>query len=326
MSFKKENEVVGTHTEMAFLHELKLATLTPGLFLAARLYGNAESPAADAPRFVFLHGWMDNCASFERLIPALQAGLPPSSQLLAVDLIGHGQSSALPGGFYTLPTHAALLAEALTVLGGGWEEGVFFVCHSMGGAVGILCGGAWPERCRGLILLDSAGPITRSPSEAPDHMSKFAGFKAALAARPGGSAYASIDGAVQARLLTVATYPGNQTLSMEAARSLVERMVVQGEDGKWRWTFDSVIKGPSILGLTEEAVLEFCTRIGTCIPVLLVRAEKGWPYPEESMAQRVKAMGAAVVRVPGGHHAHLDPLTAAEVSNQVLTWLSAKGV
>ena len=56
--------------------------------------------------------------------------------------------------------------------------------------------------------------------------------------------------------------------------------------------------------LTEEQVLAFLGSI-QC-PVLAVRAEEGWPFPEEVVARRLDAIAdIRTARVEGGHHVHL---------------------
>ena len=296
-----------------------------GLRLAARFYGADErAPAAAARRFVLLHGWMDNLESFSLLCPALLSQLPPHSCLLALDFAGHGLSDHLAGGFYTLPTLAALVAEALEVL--DWQR-YTLLAHSMGGGAAMLLGGALPERCRALVLLDSAGPQCRPPSEAPEALHQCLAAKAALAARPGGSTYACLEDAVRARLMTVAGYPGAQTLSAEGARALVARMLTEREPGAWRWTWDQCIKAPSLFGLSEEAVLAFCARLGAGgVPALLLRATRGWPYSQAAIEARAAALGADIQPVEGGHHLHLDPETAPLVAQAVMQWLTQRGL
>jgi pimeloyl-ACP methyl ester carboxylesterase len=303
--------------------EVSLPTRS-GLALAARVYGlDPRAPAAARHRFVLLHGWMDNADSFHLLAPSLLSALPPLSTVLAVDLPGHGLSGHVPGGLYSLPLHAALLCEALELL--GWER-YTLVCHSMGGGVGLLLAGSHPSRARALVLLDSAGPLPAAPAEAPGALARALASKAALAARPAASTYAAPEDAVAARLATVRAYPGAQTLSPEAARALVGRMLAQREEG-WRWTFDAHIKFPSLFSLQEEAVLAFCSSLSAAgVPVLLLRARAGWPYPEAAMQARAAAMQAQVVPLDGGHHAHADPATAPEVARLLLEWLRGKGM
>jgi pimeloyl-ACP methyl ester carboxylesterase len=48
----------------------------------------------DIRPIVALHGWQDNCGTFDTLAPLL----PKNVSLLAIDLPGHGLSSRVPDG------------------------------------------------------------------------------------------------------------------------------------------------------------------------------------------------------------------------------------
>lgn len=61
--------------------------------LAAIEVGNAKMAEVSV---IFIHGWLDNAASFLSLMPALHA-LAPKLHLCAVDLLGHGFSSHKAG-------------------------------------------------------------------------------------------------------------------------------------------------------------------------------------------------------------------------------------
>lgn len=50
----------------------------------------------DQRPIVMLHGWQDNCGTFDRLVPLL----PDNLSFLAVDFPGHGLSSHLPKGMF----------------------------------------------------------------------------------------------------------------------------------------------------------------------------------------------------------------------------------
>lgn len=303
------------------MRPITLTTLS-SVTLEGQLHG-PEPTSSSSLRLVLLHGWMDNVGSFDLLIPPLLLAFPTAS-ILALDLVGHGLSSHDPTGNYTIVSYASSVVEGLHSM--GWEDGLVLVGHSMGGGIATVIAGAFPDKVRGLILVDSAGPPVRPPQEAPDNFAKALQLKQLTAKRPG-SVYPSIEDAIKARMATVAGHPhnkfGEQRISRECAEALVRRCMVgvEGGGGGYKWTFDTRIKSLTPISFGEEAVIEFCQRISATSPVLLIRARQGWPYSEEVLERRLKALAPKVVVLPGYHHLHRDSDTAEQVGQEVCQWI-----
>ena len=84
-----------------------------------------------------------------------------------------------------------------------------------------------------------------------------------------------------------------------AGRPLVERSV-ETVAGGVRFTFDPRLKTRSRWRFTEEQVLAFLAAIDC--PVLMVRADSGWPVPEDQMEARLATIPDLTrVEVEGGH-------------------------
>lgn len=49
---------------------------------------------SDGEPWIALHGWLDNCGSFDTLIPYF----PAHHRVIAIDIPGHGLSSHMPPG------------------------------------------------------------------------------------------------------------------------------------------------------------------------------------------------------------------------------------
>jgi len=218
------------------------------------------------------------------------------------------------------------MAEVLDAL--GWPR-AFLVGHSMGGGVAVVLAGALPERVRGVLLLDSAGPPPAAAEAAPDALAKLlaarAAAAAAAAARRGGARYPSLEAAVAARLATVATHPGKQFLSEEGAAAIVRRAIAEAPGGGVSWTHDDRIKAFAF-SYCEPQALEFFRRVAAAgIPVLLLRARQGWPYDRAGVAARMALLGAALshVELAGSHHFHLDPESREAVAAECAKWLLA---
>ncbi len=108
--------------------------------------------AGDAGRqaVVFLHGFMGSSADWRKVVTALQG----RHRCIAVDLPGHGASTGLPPGAYTIEEAARSLLGLLDDLG---VERPVISGYSMGGRLALYLALRHPDRCAGLFL-ESASP------------------------------------------------------------------------------------------------------------------------------------------------------------------------
>jgi pimeloyl-ACP methyl ester carboxylesterase len=256
-----------------------------GLRVAAKVWG-----PPDGVKVLGLHGWLDNAATFDRLAPLL-----PAVRLVAVDLPGHGLSQHKPeSAFYHFVdwiSDVAAIADAL-----GWDR-FALLGHSMGAGIASLLPGAAPERISRVVLLEGIGPMSSPPEDMPVRV------RAALAdqrqlrdkrLRP----YGSRDEA--ARVLKA----GLGAISDDGARLLVERGT-QAQHNGVVWRADPRLRATSPMRFVEAQALAFLRAI-TC-PVLLIRAASGYPFDEGEVSARLAAItDLRVVKLPGGHHVHLD--------------------
>ena len=104
----------------------------------------------DAPVVVLVHGLLSTSATWAETIgPLAERGL----RVLAVDLVGHGESDKPPGA-YLLDDFAASLAGFLDVL----DVEAATVCgHSFGGAIAVHFAYHYPKRVQRLVLVSSGG-------------------------------------------------------------------------------------------------------------------------------------------------------------------------
>lgn len=304
--------------------EERIISTTYGVSVAVQIWRSGAA-ADEGARCLLLHGWLDNSASFAFLAPALLSRLPAPASLAALDFPGHGLSGHSPSGVYSTVENALIAAEVLDAL--GWERAAL-VGHSMGGGVAVVLAGALPERVRGVALLDSAGPPPVAAEAAPGAVAKFLAARgaaaASAAARRGGARYPSLEAAVAARLATVASHPGRQSLSEEGAAALVRRATTPTPEGGVNWTHDDRLKAFAF-SYCEAQVLEFFRCVAAAgVPVLLLRASSGWPYDRAVVAARVALLGAALalVELPGSHHFHLDADTRSAVAAECAKWLA----
>jgi pimeloyl-ACP methyl ester carboxylesterase len=269
----------------------------PHVRLAAREWG-----PADGPPVLALHGWLDNCATFERLAPLL-----PDLRLVALDLAGHGRSQHRhPGVVFHFIDWAPEVVAAADGL--GWDT-FALIGHSMGAGISTLIAGTVPDRVQKLVLLEGAGPLAADASKAPTMLARALEDEARVVASKR-RVFPDLQTAIQARLR-------DSDLDTEAARLLVERGSEEVEGGI-RFTHDPRLRTRSRVRLTERQVLAFLSAI-EC-PVLAVRALQGWPFPEELVMARLKTIQSLeTAEIEGGHHVHLThPERVAPVITQFL--------
>jgi pimeloyl-ACP methyl ester carboxylesterase len=308
------------------------------------LNGDANAVTPPARKILCLHGWMDNCRSFHYLAPLLTAQL--NAHVVALDLPGHGVSGhkAHDSPPTVLAEAAYYVHEAVRQL--DWPKGFCVVGHSMGAAVGSLYAASFPEYVSQLVLLDGAGPLARNPLDIAKHVRMHV-ERRQLATTPAHvtrppRVYETLEHAVQARMATARTFPGNQYLSHGAALELVRRGTrpahgananangaalnssnAGDHDGHVQFTHDPRLSWPSAQYFTEEQN-DGIFRSIQC-PVAFLRAEHGWPF-DEAKAKRFLSLlkPSLATTLPGSHHFHADPDTAPEVADAVVQWLQAE--
>lgn len=108
------------------------------------------------PVVVLLHGFPLNRSMWW----AQQTGVGSTYRLITPDLRGHGETAA-PEGVYTVDDMAADVVELLDAL--QLTEPIVLGGLSMGGYVALALMARWPERVRGLMLMD-----TRATADTPE--------------------------------------------------------------------------------------------------------------------------------------------------------------
>jgi len=103
----------------------------------------------EGPLVVLIHGITGRSEQWEAAIPHLSA----SCEVLAPDLLGHGES-AKPRGDYSLGAYASAVRDTMVALG---HESATIVGHSLGGGIAMQFAYQFPERCERLVLVNSGG-------------------------------------------------------------------------------------------------------------------------------------------------------------------------
>jgi pimeloyl-ACP methyl ester carboxylesterase len=235
-----------------------------------------------------VHGWLDNAATFDTLAPLLG-----DYRVIALDLAGHGRSDHWPQSCsHYFVDWVPQILEAADALG---FEDFLLLGHSMGAGVASLLPAVAPGRVKRMVLLEGAGPLTTPPEEAPALLRNALDDEKRIAGRSQ-RIHPDLESAVAARC-------HGTDLDPDSARLLVERSVTK-VDGGLRFTSDPRLRTRSRWRFTEDQVFAFLVAIDC--PVLAVRADQGWPVPEEQMLARLEAIPDVTrLEVAGGHHVHL---------------------
>ncbi|KAK1282689.1 hypothetical protein QJS10_CPB22g01244 [Acorus calamus] len=105
------------------------------------------------PSLLLIHGFGANSDHWRKNIPILAK----SHKVYSIDLIGYGYSDK-PNPrdfgsepFYTFETWATQINEFCTSV---VKDGVFFICNSIGGLVGLQAAVMEPQLCKGILLLN----------------------------------------------------------------------------------------------------------------------------------------------------------------------------
>ncbi len=250
--------------------------------LAVKTWGNDNDPPILA-----LHGWQDNAATFDRLIPEV-----PGFFWIVPDLPGHGMSEHRgKGAEYTIWSYCSeiialadqLALKKFTLLG-----------HSMGGGIANLLAAVFPERIEKLILLDVIGTITTPATSSLEQLSMGLKHRTKQVLRKPGL-YTSLDEAINAR--------ARKGVTIEAAALLGARGIAQSAAGYY-WQHDQRLTQKNLLSMCDEQLVPFLRAV-RC-PVLLITSTEA-VQREDAIKMRVAEIGnIRVERLSGGHHQHLD--------------------
>ncbi|MDZ7924773.1 MAG: alpha/beta hydrolase [Marinagarivorans sp.] len=251
-------------------------------------YWRQSSPNPSPRKIIALHGWLDNCASFDVVAPRLNA------DVLCLDLAGHacsGDRSHL-GAYNIWLDIPEILAIADQL---GWQR-FELLGHSRGAAIAFLLAATFPRRVSALICLDGIFPLVALAEKAPEQLfHSINTLNKQLAKKR--NTYASFERAVQAR------ESGMFPLANIDALMLAQRGVIEAGD-EFFWRYDAKLMAPSEFRLTPEQLVAFADAI-VC-PLLLLLASDGiFLNNTETMLMLKNYSTWSVKTFEGGHHFHM---------------------
>jgi len=251
---------------------------------------------------VALHGWLDNAATWKLVAEHLQG-----IRLIALDLMGHGFSDHRPDAMpYYIWDNVADVVAVLDEMG---IDKANLLGHSMGASIATLLAGCYPARVARLCLVEGIAPLVYEPSQLPQLMAEAIDKRRRMRNRRL-KPWPDMEAVVQARV------DGRWPVSEQAARWLVERGVVQKNDGVY-WRNDPALVQPSILRMSEDQIRAFINAVET--PVQLVLGDEG--IGEGLVLERLQHFSSLQRHdITGNHHLHLQPEGAEFVARLVDAW------
>jgi pimeloyl-ACP methyl ester carboxylesterase len=143
--------------------------------------------------------------------------------------------------------------------------------------------------------------------------------------------YRTIEDAIRTRQQTAIKSPGDQWISYEATKEMVEwalepataTTIMNGEDdGGWTFRHDPRLHWPALQAHTLEQAFDFWKSLQTGkVPTLWLRAEHGWPYSTKWLDRAEAYLGENLITIrtlEGSHHFHADPETVDAVAATIL--------
>ena len=264
---------------------------------------------SEKPAVVMFHGWLDNANSFD----AVLAYLPDDREYFVFDLPGHGHSDHKPESqlYHFLDSVAdikrtldALTAQTLVA------QAPWLVGHSLGAALSSVFVSIYPESVKGVCFIEALGPISNNSQQAAKQLKES--IDKQVAPKSDMVTYSDLDRMIKAR------QKGIGGLSYEASEVLIKRAITEVEGG-YQWRSDARLRIPSPMRLSENQCQSFLTQIK--LPAKIILAEDSL-IPEDAIAHRLSYFeNATIVRLPGGHHLHMEE-SAEQVALELLSFIN----
>ncbi|TFH91840.1 alpha/beta fold hydrolase [Vibrio ouci] len=255
--------------------------------IAAIEYGQAETAELTV---VFIHGWLDNAASFETVMDALHSQ-NKHFHLCAIDLPGHGLSSAKNGNnFYPFHDYIDDLYQFLANLS---PNRLVLVGHSLGALIASCYSAAFPEQVSGLVQIEGYGPLAEEPQNTVSRLREGVMSRQRIRRKPT-RAMQSVQEAIDRRAKV------NQ-IEASLIAPIVERGLVQTDSG-CEWRHDVNLQSQSLYRMSLQHADVFRQHIHC--PQLIILGEQGFSYLQSF--QHDASDSTHIEMIEGGHHCHLQ--------------------
>ena len=215
----------------------------------------------NAPPLILVHGGRDHCRSWDLIARSLQRHF----HVVAPDLRGHGDSNWTKGGSYALTEYVYDLSQLVRSMA---ARHVTLVGHSMGGMVGLIYAGTFPDQVSRLVVLDGVTVLPNAKRAlAHERIAKWVGQLDKLENREP-RRYRSIEEAA------AQMHTRNPRLPSELLQHLAAFGVRRNKDDTYSWKFDPCQRAMAPHRLSPDDHVSLWSRIAC--PTLLLHAEESF--------------------------------------------------
>ena len=247
-----------------------------------------------APPLLLIHGGRDHCRSWDAVARALQ----PHFHVMAPDLRGHGDSDWAKGSSYSLSDY---VYDLTCLVRSASVHRTAIVGHSMGGMIGLMYAGAYPDQVSHLAVLDGVTVLPGLPGTSiHERFTKWVAQLDKIAERKKRYFRSTAEAADR-----ISAH--NKRLTPEQALHLASHGVKRNADGSYSWKFDEYQRARAPYRLSPDDHIALWSRI-TC-PTLLLRGKESFlPDPETADVLAHFKQARLVTIVGAGHWLHHDKL------------------
>ena len=270
-----------------------------GRTMAAKRWGNSSGP-----KFIALHGWLDNANTFNRLAPLL-----PELNLVALDFAGHGYSDHRAAGahYHQIDDVQDVIAAAQVL---GWDR-FNLLGHSMGAQISAEVSCLFPSKIEHAIFID--GMLATGQLELDERIEQTReGLTKMLTSHIKPKVFDDVT--AMAKRVTQAT-----DQSFEAAIELVQRGHMLVDEGV-TWSTDPRIRYPSPLRPSREYI-DYLLGNSTVQSLLIVANQGDEWYRGEVPHVAQTHPELTVEYMDGPHHIHLEPEYYQQVGKHIRNFL-----
>ncbi|RZC34479.1 Abhydrolase 6 and/or Hydrolase 4 domain containing protein [Asbolus verrucosus] len=282
-------------TEQRAFHEVKVPV--PWGHVAGRWW----EPWDKRP-ILAIHGWQDNCGTFNRLIPMLN----DSVGVLAIDLPGHGYSSPLPSGMYYHNMNYPILIRQISNYF-KWPK-TSLMGHSLGGISAYMYTMLFPESVDFLVCIDGVKPLYKKNNgpRMAEGIQELLKYDAQMRSTEEPPSY-PLD-VLKKKLAAL----NKNSISIEHCHHILERNIApsKNDPDKYCFTRDPRLKARLILNWSQKELVEGAYRVTP--PLCMIKFTESGYYEEKQNFYEIlevlkkTSKDPRVHYVDGPHHTHLN--------------------